>query len=361
MSYKKSKPNLHAIRLRERRQKLRARTDDEILAKQKQIYGNNPDTALKLCTICGKRQVLQHFSKQRSNLDGLGSNCRKCVHDKNIALTKKLQKRTDAKIREIQIEKYTKKTGELLKHCIKCKQDRHLNNFHKRSIQEDGLDRYCKTCSNDFSRSVLANASKLRHELKKDAQCAICGLKDPEVLHFAHLNREEKYQNRNGKRICISEMRSLKTIQNEAKKTRFLCAFCHRLDTQKEDEILHQQTTREPTSRWKSNKKFVDQVKLTIQKCTDCQRLVTENTCRGFDFDHVDEETKEAIISHLVVVADIETIKKEIDKCELRCANCHMKRTNKRRNEKTIASILDQMITKIETDQANDVAKMDCF
>ncbi len=45
------------------------------------------------------------------------------------------------------------------------------------------------------------------------------------------------------------------------------------------------------------------------------------------DFDHRDSSTKIKAISHMMAFAGTDTIKAEIAKCDVRCANCHRRKT----------------------------------
>jgi hypothetical protein len=56
--------------------------------------------------------------------------------------------------------------------------------------------------------------------------------------------------------------------------------------------------------------------------CVDCD----ESDPIVLEFDHVRGE-KLATISYLVSVCNIEKIQTEIEKCDVRCANCHRRRT----------------------------------
>lgn len=48
---------------------------------------------------------------------------------------------------------------------------------------------------------------------------------------------------------------------------------------------------------------------------------------RVLEFDHIDTNEKTADISYLVTRASLETLKEEIAKCRVLCANCHRIRT----------------------------------
>jgi 5-methylcytosine-specific restriction endonuclease McrA len=75
------------------------------------------------------------------------------------------------------------------------------------------------------------------------------------------------------------------------------------------------------------NKKFVADY-LRDHPCVDCG----EDDLVVLDFDHLDPTTKIKEISNLVYnTAGLSTIQVEIAKCEVVCANCHRRRTSKRR------------------------------
>jgi len=81
-------------------------------------------------------------------------------------------------------------------------------------------------------------------------------------------------------------------------------------------------------SQRRKGKEFIDAIK-SISECIDCR----ESNPLVLDFDHV-RGKKIMCISNMVRNSySIETIQKEIDKCEVRCANCHRLITYKRRNE----------------------------
>lgn len=82
----------------------------------------------------------------------------------------------------------------------------------------------------------------------------------------------------------------------------------------------------------KANRKVVQQYVYNFLKehgCIDCGEK--EPCC--LDFDHKEASDKTSNISRMVACSYcLDSIKKEIDKCEIRCSNCHRKRTAKQFN-----------------------------
>ena len=62
---------------------------------------------------------------------------------------------------------------------------------------------------------------------------------------------------------------------------------------------------------------------LKDKKCKDC----SENDIRVLDFDHRSGEKKEHGISKMMHLYTWTRILKEIEKCDIRCSNCHRKKT----------------------------------
>ena len=79
----------------------------------------------------------------------------------------------------------------------------------------------------------------------------------------------------------------------------------------------------------KRNKQFVENY-LKLHSCVDCGN----SDIRVLDFDHIKGE-KFYDVSHLVTKAyKLDKIINEINKCEVRCANCHRIVTKERRLNK---------------------------
>ena len=95
----------------------------------------------------------------------------------------------------------------------------------------------------------------------------------------------------------------------------------------------HSTKYKEKAKKWNRSQRrwardYVQRVK-RLHKCIDCG----QSNPQVLEFDHV--KNKSHNISDMTNGAySIEAIKKEIRKCEIRCANCHRIKTIERRNEK---------------------------
>lgn len=257
------------------------------------------------------------------------------------------------------------------------------------------LDEFCKhalylciECNRYNNRESLKKNDRAdrreKNRLKLDKVCEVCGEDDVELLEFDHVEVGEKS-------FTISKMQSVKKILEEVSKTRILCLWCHRLRTKKyveenlkkskedyeyseeeeaeevgegDGKVCNGELCKGKVRKWdyfywskkekrysrhckkcqlysdmlkrRETAKFVDDIKLNIGKCQECEKEVTEETLCCFDFDHLDQGKKSLEISRLRGSRNIdrEFVKEEIKKCQLLCCNCHKKKTCKQLNYK---------------------------
>lgn len=83
-------------------------------------------------------------------------------------------------------------------------------------------------------------------------------------------------------------------------------------------------TTRRKNEQKEINRQFILDY-FSTHPCIDCG----ETDARCLEFDHVYGNKLQNISSMMRNVCSVEAIKKEITKCEVRCANCHRKKTSK--------------------------------
>jgi hypothetical protein len=131
------------------------------------------------------------------------------------------------------------------KQCFRCRRFKDRSEFHKFARNLDGLQPYCRDCKREIDNEhyrthprrnyernkakALANRRWLYEYLKtKQCEWEGCAVNDPDMLVLDHLNPAEK-------RREVSRMAhqtySLKTIEEEVKKCRVLCANHHQKHT----------------------------------------------------------------------------------------------------------------------------------
>ena len=124
---------------------------------------------------------------------------------------------------------------------------------------------------------------------------------------------------------------------NKAKGTRqSRCKGCVKARSKQwylDNKERHLEGCKAGTKRWRAKKKLEAQELVNSIKsgpCTDCKHSFRP---WQMQFDHRDPTTKEFNVASAVHHAfehPIETILREIEKCDLVCANCHADRTYRR-------------------------------
>ena len=91
----------------------------------------------------------------------------------------------------------------------------------------------CRECNrhnnNEYYKKNGNPCKRTKKILKNDQSCVNCGCDDPLLLQFDHLDQSTKKFN-------IGRASSSTKLINEAKKTQFLCIWCHRLKSKKQIE-----------------------------------------------------------------------------------------------------------------------------
>ena len=106
------------------------------------------------------------------------------------------------------------------------------------------------------------------------------------------------------------------------------CKHCQNRYT-KEHYIANKKKYRLNREKGRNKKKTYIANYLKKHPCVDCG----EDDIIVLEFDHIRGEKKEHV-SRMVCLNSLEDIIKEIDKCAVRCANCHRRKTVKRLKRK---------------------------
>lgn len=126
--------------------------------------------------------------------------------------------------------------------------------------------------------------------------------------------------------MCISNF----SIRNKAKGT--LISWCKPCVKEYDKERLKKyqpiKQEKRRIRRQKIREKICD---LKSKPCTDCNKSYPYYVMQ---YDHCKADKEHNITDMVKNGLGFDTIKKEIDKCELVCANCHAERTHSRSNGK---------------------------
>ena len=132
-----------------------------------------------------------------------------------------------------------------MKQCCRCGDIKSVEDFHKRSVNSDGRQGYCKECArkhykawqdqdpdrkNRHKEWKLKRKSENRQKLKlflESKKCIDCGINDWRVLEFDHV-RGTKFA---GIADMIARGSSWEMILEEIDKCEVRCANCHRIVT----------------------------------------------------------------------------------------------------------------------------------
>lgn len=201
---------------------------------------------------------------------------------------------------------------------------------HKDRIQNNAYHRAYYRTHKVERNAMFARVNRERRQKRyaeiqklKAGPCTDCGGSFPYfVMDFDHRDPATKFLDVS---LMVKRMFAWDKVLAEVAKCDLVCVRCHRLRTYHGDENYR-------SLRFKTAKAFIDQLK-TENPCADCEGRF--KACQ-MDFDHTNDK-KAGVARLLSSVASLETIKNEIAKCDLVCANCHRVRTQARRPEQEAA------------------------
>jgi L-lysine 2,3-aminomutase len=150
--------------------------------------------------------------------------------------------------------------------------------------------------------------------------CSDCGIGDVAVLEFDHTTE---------KRAAVANLvrhgYDTARIAEEIERCEVVCVNCHRRRTASRGKSWRLDRCRRAAAEARPlrrrNVLFLLDV-LDGSSCVDCE----EDDIVVLDFDHLGEK-RASVINLAWWEYSIETIEREIQKCEVRCANCHRRRT----------------------------------
>lgn len=219
--------------------------------------------------------------------------------------------------------------------CTNCFHECPLIEFKSTVNRRTELTMECSSCRKTGKKSRKNKTTKVGKcrefwfEWKRNQVCTDCGSNDYRVIEADHVRgvkvhqvSDYKWWSRNG---------SVEAMRKELQKCEPRCNYCHALVTKKRSDLKRKAEGRKQNSRHKRRQSLINKVKMSVGECLHCKRIVTLETCVGFDFDHRDEEKKVIRISKIVKKREElfqNYFQTEIPKCDLLCKNCHHIKTH---------------------------------
>jgi Homeodomain-like domain len=220
--------------------------------------------------------------------------------------------------------------------CSRCERSLPLDRFSRNG---DGYQWWCRECFAEYFRK----RGQLHREQSREAQvrrrqraqefilgylqhfsCLDCGQADPAVLEFDHVGPKRG----NVSWLAVDGL-SVKALRKEMAECEVVCANCHRWRTARRCGSWRLDPSRlelDPLlDRGRRRNLFHARDVMLKSGCVDCgiRDLVV------LEFDHVGNKTAN-VMTLAQMGGSLERLTREIDECEVRCANCHRRRTRAR-------------------------------
>ena len=257
--------------------------------------------------------------------------CNKCSrhHDtkyKRCETCREIGRRSDKKRKRLAANLTVPEGTQLCKNCSRFKP---IDDFKPKVNRREKLTAWCKSCresnlkSNKNPDTKRGSCNAFWLEWKKEQTCVDCGCNDWRVMEADHVGKktdqvsDDNYWASHG---------GVDAMKKELKQCEPRCRCCHRIITKKRYDLKRELEGRKQQPSYKRRQDQINQVKLKMGACVVCDRKVTKETCIAFDFDHKDESTWVIHISTSVKKTEAvfqRTMREEIPKCTVKCANCH--------------------------------------
>ena len=217
--------------------------------------------------------------------------------------------------------------------CPRCSRTLPLSAFNRRGKGHQG---WCRECFRSYFRQRgrlhrdQSTAAKRRRRALglgfldsylQSSRCADCGHSDPDVLEFDHVGFK-----RGDVGVLAGNGASIRALRAEIAECEVVCVNCHRRRTSRRegswranpDDLIGLALL---TAHERRNVLYVRNI-LRASECVDCG----DSDPAVLEFDHVGE--KAGNVGQMARTGcSFERLRAEVSRCEVRCANCHRRRT----------------------------------
>ena len=232
-----------------------------------------------------------------------------------------------------------KRKGQLdrgTRHCGRCKRDLPLTSFNR---HPKGRQWWCRKCfriyfksrgqlhreqSYEARRRRREAAREFIYEHLRSHPCSDCEEKDPLLLEFDHVGAKRAHVS-----VLTADGFSIDHIKTEIARCEVVCVNCHRIRTalrgnswRLDPMRIELDTSLTPGER--RNMGYVRDLLIT-SCCVDCG----ETRLAVLEFDHIGAK-RANVVDLARRGCGMQALLAEISRCEVRCANCHRRRTLQR-------------------------------
>lgn len=237
--------------------------------------------------------------------------------------------------------------------CPKCKLHKPFNEFSPHKNNPDGFQKNCRGCRALTSKiyhdrtpeqTLSRRKSTIdRRKLVSDfvtpilkSGCVDCGNFHENAMDFDHIPERGKKAFNISDAHCGSfqdNEEMITRLKTELEKCEVRCSNCHRKVTLDRQPRNIRRMFKTNPEKFSGKKKIVMEF-LSKSSCIDCKT----DDLDVLEFDHV-RDSKHLEVSKMVNSSawTEQDVKNEIAKCDVRCANCHRKKTHEHRNDPSLS------------------------
>lgn len=209
--------------------------------------------------------------------------------------------------------------------CNACMRILLASDFHRGQSRCKGCRQKYMRNRGDLHRRQTRRARDKRRaaareyviQILRSGACANCGLADPAVLEFGHLGPKRMEVSK-----LVREAYRLERVKAEVAQCELVCANCHRRRTARRIRSWRVDPDWRST-RASRRRNFLFLLEyLEKAPCVDCG----EDDPVVLDFDHIGVKRR-GVVQLATRECSLANLEREIAECEVRCANCHRRRT----------------------------------
>jgi hypothetical protein len=214
----------------------------------------------------------------------------------------------------------------VLRECSRCNQLLPMELFNRCG---DGRQSWCRRCFlgyHDANKAAASGRRRQRHlracefvrQYLEHTPCRDCGEASLVVLEFDHVHAKRDWVSR-----LTARGATLERIQEEIDRCEVVCVNCHRRRSARRGGSRRLGPDFVPSgNRPLRDRNYAFIFEALRSGCVDCG----ESDLVVLDFDHRDH--KNANVSTLARrECSLAKLQREIDLCDIRCANCHRRKT----------------------------------